>query len=93
MTGTCAQMCCGGILSICLTESIGGLISSCGILCALSIPSGIATVLSGGLNGFLSMCGSTCSALAGMAGGMLGGLGGGGATEAVPKVMQQAGGK
>jgi hypothetical protein len=28
-----------------------------------------------------------------MAGGMLGGLGGGGATEAVPKVMQQAGGK
>jgi hypothetical protein len=89
MTGICAQMCCCGIPFTCLNESIGGLISSCGNLCALSIPSGIATVLSG----LLSMCGSTCSALAGMVGGMLGGLGGGGATEAVPKVMQQAGGK
>ena len=50
------------------------------------------SIVSGGLNGFLSLCGSTCSALAGVVGGMLGGGGGGGVAKALPAVMQGASG-
>ena len=74
-------------MNTCVSGSIGGCIN----LCALSLPSGTMSIIAGGLNGFLALCGSTCGALAGVVGGMLGG-GGGGITEALPAVMKNAGG-
>ena len=68
-------------------------------LCASSLPNGITYFASSLMAGMLSLCGSTCSALAGMVSGLLGGMiGGGGSTvggsvtEALPAVMQNAGG-
>ena len=87
MSGICGEIFCCGLPYTCINGCANGFIN----LCALSLPGGIMSILSGGLSGCLSLCGSTCSSLAGMVGGMLGG-GGGGITEALPAVMQGAGG-
>ena len=90
MSGICAEMCCCGMLNTCLNGSIGGCIN----LCALSLPNGISYFTSSLITGTLGLCGSTCSALAGVVTGLLGGMlgGGGGVTNALPAVMQNAGG-
>ena len=86
MSGICGEVFCCGLPHAC--------VNGCVNLCAMSLPEGTMSIISGGLNGCLSLCGSTCSALAGMVSGLLGGMlgGGGGITEALPAVMQNAGG-
>ena len=91
MSGILAGICCCGMPYTCLNGSVSGCIT----LCASSLPNGITYITSSGLAGILSLCGSTCAALAGVVSGLLGGMlggGGGGVANALPAVMQNAGG-
>ena len=94
MSGICAELCCCGMPYTCLNGIIGGCID----LCVSTLPNGISYFMSSGLTGTLALCGYACSSLTSIVSGLLGGMiGGGGSTggvvtEALPAVMQNAGG-
>ena len=91
MSGICAEMCCCGMPYTCLN----GIISGCIDLGTLTLPNGITYFMASGLTGTLSLCGYACSSLTSIVGSLLGGMSGGGSggvANALPAVMQNAGG-
>ena len=86
MSGICAEVCCCGLPQVITNGLIGGM-NACG--------SGTLYICSSAISGCLLGCGTVCSSIVGLLSSLLGGMldgGGGGVANALPAVMQNAGG-